>query len=80
SEKVGPLGTPGDVAFIDPKYYLIGDRMEMQVSASEHYKFANDKTAYRVVSRVDGRPWLQSPITPKNGGPTLSPVVLLAAR
>ncbi len=80
SEKVGPLGTPGDVAFIDPKYYLIGDRMEMQVSASEHYKFANDKTAYRVVSRVDGRPWLQSPITPKNGGPSLSPVVLLAAR
>lgn len=80
SEKVGPLGTPGDIAFIDPKYYLIGDRMEMQVSASEHYKFANDKTAYRVVSRLDGRPWLQSPITPKNGGPTLAPVVLLAAR
>jgi HK97 family phage major capsid protein len=80
SEKVGPLGTPGDIAFIDPKYYLIGDRMEMQVSASEHYKFANDKTAYRVVSRLDGRPWIQSAITPKNGGPTLSPVVLLAAR
>lgn len=80
TEKTGPLGTTGDINFVDLSYYLIGDRMEMQVSASEHYKFANDKTAYRVVSRVDGRPWLQSPITPRNGGPTLSPVVQLATR
>lgn len=80
TEKTGPLGTPGDINFVDLSYYLIGDRMEMQVSASEHYKFANDKTAYRVISRVDGRPWLQSALTPKNGGPTLSPVVELAQR
>lgn len=80
TEKTGPLGTSGDINFVDLSYYLIGDRMEMQVSASEHYKFANDKTAYRVVERVDGRPWLQSPITPRNGGPTLGPVVQLANR
>lgn len=80
TEKTGPLGTTGDINLVDLSYYLIGDRMEMQVSASEHYKFANDKTAYRVVSRVDGKPWLQSPITPRNGGPTLSPVVQLASR
>lgn len=80
SEKVGPLGTTGDITFADLSYYLIGDRMEMQVSASEHYKFANDKTAYRVVERVDGRPWLAQAITPKNGGPQLSPVVQLASR
>lgn len=80
TEKTGPLGTPGDINFVDLSYYLIGDRMEMQVSASEHYKFANDKTAYRVVQRCDGQPWLKSPLTPKNGGPTLSPVVELAAR
>jgi HK97 family phage major capsid protein len=80
TEKTGPLGTTGDISFVDLSYYLIGDRMQMQVSASEHYKFASDKTAYRVVSRVDGRPWLQTPLTPKNGGPTLSPVVQLAAR
>lgn len=80
SEKVGPLGTTGDISFVDLSYYLIGDRMEMQTSASEHYKFANDKTAYRVVERVDGKPWLQTPLTPKNGGPTLSPVVQLGTR
>jgi HK97 family phage major capsid protein len=80
TEKTGPLGSVGDINFVDLSYYLIGDRMQMQVSASPHYKFANDKTAYRVISRVDGRPWLSSPLTPKNGGPTLSPVVELAQR
>jgi HK97 family phage major capsid protein len=80
TEKTGPLGTSGDINFVDLSYYLIGDRMEMQVSASEHYKFANDRTAYRVVSRVDGQPWLQQALTPKNGGPTLSPVVQLVNR
>lgn len=80
TEKTGPLGTAGDINFVDLSYYLIGDRMTMQVSASEHYKFANDKTAYRVVERVDGKPWLQTAITPKNGGPQLSPVVQLASR
>jgi HK97 family phage major capsid protein len=80
SEKVGPLGTTGDITFADLSYYLIGDRMTMQVSASEHYRFANDQTAYRVIERVDGRPWLQSAITPHNGGNQLSPVVQLASR
>jgi HK97 family phage major capsid protein len=80
TEKTGPLGTTGDINFVDLSYYLIGDRMTMQSAASEHYKFQNDKTAYRVIERVDGKPWLQSAITPKNGGPTLSPVVQLASR
>lgn len=80
TEKVGPLGTSGDLSFVDLSYYLIGDRMQMETSSSEHYKFGTDKTAYRVIERVDGKPWLQSPITPRNGGPTLSPVVQLASR
>jgi HK97 family phage major capsid protein len=80
TEKTGPLGTTGDINFVDLSYYLIGDRMRMESSSSEHYKFANDKTAYRVIERVDGKPWLQSPITPHNGGPALSPVVQLASR
>jgi hypothetical protein len=49
------------------------------VSASEHYKFGNDKTAYRIIERVDGRPWIQSAITPANSGSTLSPFVQLSS-
>jgi HK97 family phage major capsid protein len=73
------LGTTGDISFIDLSYYLIGDRSTWQVSASEHYKFGNDKTAYRIIERVDGRPWLQSAITPANSGPTLSSFVQLSS-
>jgi hypothetical protein len=49
----------------------------MSARSSEHFKFQNDQTAYRIIQRVDGRPWLQSAITPKNNGATLSPFVSL---
>jgi HK97 family phage major capsid protein len=80
SEKVSNLGTQGDVNLIDFSQYLIGDRMQMEAEVSTEYKFGNDVVAYRFIERVDGRPWLQSPITPRNGGPALSAYVSLAAR
>jgi HK97 family phage major capsid protein len=76
----GVLGDLGDVSFVDFGFYLIGDRQVMSAMSSPHYKFGNDQTSYRIIERVDGRPWLQSAITPKNGGATLSPFVQLAAR
>ena len=80
TEKVPSLGTTGDISFVDLGYYLIGDRQVMQATSSPHYKFANDKTAFRIIERVDGRPWLQSAITPRKGAGTLSPFVQLATR
>lgn len=80
SEKVPQLGQAGDVNFVDFGFYLVGDRQVMSAMSSPHYKFQNDQTAYRIIERVDGRPWLQSAITPKNSGDTLSPYVSLAAR
>lgn len=80
SEKVPALGNQGDISFVDFGYYLIGDRMAMSAMTSPHVKFANDITAYRVIERVDGRPWIQSAITPKNSSATLSPFVTLAER
>jgi HK97 family phage major capsid protein len=79
TEKANVLGTAGDISFVDLSYYLIGDRMQMQASASEHYLFGNDKIAYRFIQRLDGRPWLNSAITPQNGGNTLSPFVNLSS-
>ena len=79
SEKAAALGSVNDINFIDFGYYLVGDRMEMRATASEHSAFQADKTAFRVIERVDGRPWLQSALTPQNGD-TLSPYVTLAAR
>jgi HK97 family phage major capsid protein len=81
TEKTPVLGSPGDISFVDLNYYLIGDRQMMQAASSEHYRFQNDKTAFRVTERVDGRPWLQSAITPhNNSSSTLTPFVQLAQR
>lgn len=80
TEKVSALGTTGDINFVDLGYYLIGDRQSIAVSASEHAFFQNDQTAYRIIERVDGRPWLQSALTPHNSGSSLSPFVQLASR
>lgn len=81
TEKVPALGTTGDIGFYDLSYYLIGDRQQVEVAASDQVAFANDQTAYRIIERVDGRPWLQSPLTPHNGSSsTLSAFVQLASR
>ena len=80
SEKVPDLGAEGDVNFIDFQYYLVGDRQAMTVASSEHFRFQNGETSFKFVERLDGRPWLQSALTPRNGGDTLTPFVSLAAR
>lgn len=81
TEKVPALGTTGDINFVDLSYYLVGDRQQMRVDSSEHFLFQNNQVAYRIIERVDGRPWLQSPLTPHNGSAnTLSPFVQIASR
>ncbi|WP_406324472.1 phage major capsid protein [Streptomyces niveus] len=80
SEKAGQLGARGDLAFVDLAYYLVGDRQTMTVDSSTDFQFGSDKTTFRIIQRVDGRPWLQSAITPANGSANkLSPFVELAA-
>jgi hypothetical protein len=51
----------------------------MTADSSTDYQFGSDKTTFRIIQRVDGRPWLKSAITPQNGGNTLSPFVELKA-
>jgi HK97 family phage major capsid protein len=77
TEKVPDAGTAGDLSFVDLSYYLIGDRQAITARTSEHYRFQQDMTSLRLISRSDGRPWLGSPITPRNGGATLSAYVKL---
>lgn len=80
TEKVSSCGTAGDINFVDFGYYLIGDRQAMQTATSTEFKFGNDKTAVRVIERVDGTPWIKSAITPRKGSNTLSPFVKVATR
>lgn len=79
TEKAPTIGDLNDLAFVDFRYYLIGDRQAVSVESSEHSQFMADSTQIRVIDRVDGRPWIQSALTPANGS-TLSPFVNLQAR
>lgn len=80
TEKVNALGSQGDISLVDLGMYLIGDRMTMQMARSEHARFTRDQTMFRIISRTDGRPWLNTAITPAYGGnDTLSPFVELEA-
>lgn len=78
TEKAAPLGTRGDLSFVDLSYYLIGDRQSWAMDNSADYRFGNDQTTYRIIQRVDGQPWLKSAITPQNGSSNkLSPFIEL---
>lgn len=75
TEKVPTLGTAGDLTLADFSNYLIGDLQGIRVEESTHFKFGTDKRAWKIVKRVDGKPWLDTAITPKQGSSTLSPFV-----
>jgi HK97 family phage major capsid protein len=77
TEKARAVGTSGDINFVDFGFYLIGDRQAMSARQSEEFRFNQDVTAFRVIERLDGRPWLASSITPQNNGNPLSPFVKL---
>lgn len=81
SEKASALGTTGDINFVDLSYYIIGDRQAVEVASSDQFLFSSDRTAFRLIERVDGRPWLQSALTPANNSSnTLTAFVQLASR
>jgi HK97 family phage major capsid protein len=78
SEKVPAYGTKGDVCLVDPSLYVIGDRMGLEVAASEHVNFLKNQMTWRVVERVDGRPWMEKAFTLADGTNTVSPFVTIA--
>ncbi len=80
TEHCQTVGTTGDIYLVDLSYYLIADRQALAVSSSEHVRFAQNETVWRFIQRLDGQPWLNSAITPKNGSNTLSPFVKLDTR
>ena len=77
SEKVPTLGNTGDVNLLDPSLYVIGDRMQIEIAASQHVNFLKNQMTWRVVERVDGQPWLDKVVTLQDGTTTVSPFVSL---
>lgn len=78
SEKMVTAGTAFDAGLFDFSQYLIGDKGELSIAFSEHYRFVNDQAAWRFTHRVDGQPWLRGAITLTDASSTVSPFVALS--
>ncbi len=78
-EGCSPVGDLGDIVLADLNEYILV-RKAMQAATSIHVKFLTDEQSFRMTWRVNGQPAWSAPLTPYNGGDTLSPFVTLAAR
>lgn len=81
TEAAKPLGTTGDIMLVDLKQYLSLTKVGgLRQDVSMHLWFDYDMTAFRFVMRIGGKPWWETPITPKNSQLTRSPYVALEDR
>jgi len=80
TEKLPTLGTAGDILLADFGQYVVADKGGVKTDQSMHLYFNYDRTCFRFVFRGDGQPLWNSALTPNDGGNTLSPFVVLAAR
>ncbi len=62
------LGSLGDFALLNGGFYALAVRQALTVQSSIHYKFRNDITAYRFVTRAGGIPIPTAPYTYKVAG------------
>lgn len=80
TEKLPAAGSAGDILLADFNYYLLGDRQATTIESTQYDQWKYDRTSWRMVHRVDGRPWLSSPLTLADGATQISPFVILGAK
>ncbi len=78
TDALPPLGTPGDLMLLDLSAYLIGDRQQIDIAASEHPSFLSNQTLWRFTSRLTGQPWPRDKLTLADGS-TVSTAIALSA-
>lgn len=79
TEKLPAYTSAGDICLLDMSKYLCGDRMSIQVEASQWPYFTSNQMVWRTIARFDGQPWFNAPTTLADGTTTVSPHVILAA-
>ena len=71
------LGTEGDLALVDLKYYYIKDGSPLAIFIDPYSQKVNGTSRIYAFWNVDGQPMLTSPITQRNGTSKVSPFVVL---
>jgi HK97 family phage major capsid protein len=77
TDKCADLGTRGDLVLANLGAYAVAVRQEVVLERTESARWFQDIYSFRAILRADGMPLMQSAITPKNGGPSLSWCVVL---
>lgn len=80
TEKLPRIANAGDVLLADWRYYLLGDRQATTIESTKFDRWQYDQTSWRVVHRVDGQPWLSTPLTYEDGTTQVSPFVILGSK
>lgn len=79
SEHCSAVGTEGDLILWDPQQYgAIVKSTGIKGAVSMHVRFLTDESTFRWTFRMDGRPFVEDPLTPANGA-TRSPIVTLSS-
>jgi hypothetical protein len=80
SDRLPALGAKGDICLCDLSYYLLLNGSGPRIDLSTELLFTSDKSIFRIIAMLDGRPWLTEPILLEgSAGSTVSPFVVLAA-
>lgn len=79
SEYSAAVGSLGDILLADFGQYLLGER-DREFASSIHVRFIYDEGLFRLRYRVDGQSAWRTPVTPSNGGASVSPYIALQAR
>lgn len=79
-EHCSGIGDVGDIILADFSNYMLASKDDIQTASSIHVKFIYGESTFRVTYRVDGRPLMNSTITPYKGSKTQSSFITLQAR
>lgn len=79
TDKLPKLGQTGDIVLADMSYYLFGDRQTPTLDVSTEANFRRNRTAYRLIHRHDGAPWMNAPLILADTTTEISPFVILDA-
>jgi HK97 family phage major capsid protein len=74
------VGTAGDIALVDLKYYFIKDGSPLAIFIDPYTQKVNGLSRIYAFWSVDGQPMLTTPITQRNGTTTVSPFVTLTTK
>ena len=76
-EQCSTIGDKGDIILADMSQYYTLSKGGIETAMSIHLKFDWDQTAFRWITRFDGKPIWSTTLTPAQGSNTLSPFVML---